>query len=62
LIIIFNLLCKMPSYWEEQFKSQIFKCDCGSMIHPNNKYSHCKTKYHIEKIKIIKDLASIPEK
>jgi hypothetical protein len=52
----------MPTHWEAQFKSQQITCDCGSIINSNNKYSHCKTKYHIEKIKIIKDLAPIPEK
>jgi len=42
----------MPSHWETQFKSQIIKCECGSVIHPNNKYSHCKTKQHIEIMKV----------
>jgi hypothetical protein len=49
----------MPSQWEEQFKSQIIKCECGSIIHPNNKYSHCKTKYHIETIKLKNNINNI---
>lgn len=47
----------MPSHWETQFKSQMIKCECGSIIHSNNKYSHCKTKQHIDKIKNINHLA-----
>jgi len=42
----------MPnSVWEKQFKSQQVKCECGSIINLNNKYSHCKTKQHINTIK-----------
>ena len=47
----------MPTHWEEHFKSQMIKCECGSIIHSDNKYSHCKTKQHIDKIKNINHLA-----
>ena len=43
----------MPySVWEKQFKSQQVKSECGSIINLNNKYSHCKTKQHIDTMKV----------